>query len=515
MAYLDELLGTPAVQDQNIAQQMYPWKTRGPVAPPVFGAPPGYPAAPPAAPAAPANVPAAPPAAPMAAPQPVQPVAPRSSFPAGRAPMEAVPLGLSANADRAPDVADQPLEPVKLGTMADPVKPRSAQETLQASQAPQLHGWKKVLDIAGQVEFPRLEEAIPGTPGYYETRTLPKLKADAEAEAKAATEAREEQNMRGEYDKNEAMARNYDRKDYPPKTKPIVYAGPNGEPLPGIQNLETDEIIDAQGNTVQNPQMWEKPAPTKEPSQEDRDVREWIDAHPKDFPADAGGNRYIASNMAKARQAVKAAGREPKEPPHTLVAVPQPDGSSKIVEAKPGSVLPKGAQTVSEFGKSATPTADEQRRADLAENMSENLNQLEDIVKRRPDLFGPAAGRLTSVRGWVGSNDPDIGALETLKHQLGMAQLGAHSMRSAQGVEKAAESILNGFKNGPNAVMQSITDARNSLKTFSGDVTRKGGDAGPAKTYTDAEVQAAVAAHPGMTAQQIEDAYKAKGYTKK
>lgn len=34
------------------------------------------------------------------------------------------------------------------------------------------------------------------------------------------------------------------------------------------------------------------------------------------------------------------------------------------------------------------------------------------------------------------------------------------------------------------------------------------------KTYTDAEVRAAVKAHPGMTAKQIESAYKAKGYTK-
>lgn len=43
----------------------------------------------------------------------------------------------------------------------------------------------------------------------------------------------------------------------------------------------------------------------------------------------------------------------------------------------------------------------------------------------------------------------------------------------------------------------------------------KAGGAGGAKTYTDAEVQAAVAAHPGQTAAQIESAYKAKGYSKR
>ncbi len=35
----------------------------------------------------------------------------------------------------------------------------------------------------------------------------------------------------------------------------------------------------------------------------------------------------------------------------------------------------------------AKATADEQRRADLANNLSENLDQLEDIVKRRPDCL--------------------------------------------------------------------------------------------------------------------------------
>lgn len=38
---------------------------------------------------------------------------------------------------------------------------------LSAQGPPELHGWKKGLDIAGQVLAPRLEQAIPGTPGHY------------------------------------------------------------------------------------------------------------------------------------------------------------------------------------------------------------------------------------------------------------------------------------------------------------------------------------------------------------
>lgn len=131
--------------------------------------------------------------------------------------------------------------------------------------------------------------------------------------------------------------------------------------------------------------------------------------------------------------------------------------------------------------KAGKPTADEQRRADLAENLNENLNNLEDIAKRRPDLFGPMAGRLTQLRGAIGTGDKDIATLETIKHQIGMAQISAHGMRSAHGIESAADSILNNLHNEPGAVMANIQAVRNSIKTFQDDVDRaKGGEAKPA-----------------------------------
>jgi len=135
---------------------------------------------------------------------------------------------------------------------------------------------------------------------------------------------------------------------------------------------------------------------------------------------------------------LKAAERAPERPQRTLVAVPQPGGGSKIIEATAGTVIPKGAQTVSEFGKEQTPTPDEQRRADLGNNLNENLDRLEEIVKRRPDLFGPAAGRLTSAKQWLGTSDPDVAALDNIKEQVGLAMVGAHAMRNAQHAEKAA-----------------------------------------------------------------------------
>jgi hypothetical protein len=121
------------------------------------------------------------------------------------------------------------------------------------------------------------------------------------------------------------------------------------------------------------------------------------------------------------------------------------------------------------------PTADEQRRADLAKNMNENLDAFEDILKRRPDLFGPMAGRITGMKEAFGTSDPDVAKIKAIKEQMGMAMVGAHAMRNAQHVETAANAIVNSLKNSPMATAEAIKVARNSLQTFIDDAAPKQG----------------------------------------
>lgn len=166
-----------------------------------------------------------------------------------------------------------------------------------------------------------------------------------------------------------------------------------------------------------------------------------------------------------ARREYAAAGQTPQRPSQQLAV--GPDG--KVIELKPGMTVPQGTKSVSGDLGNAKTNNDEQRRADLASNLSENLDQLEEIAKRRPDLFGPAAGRLTSAKQFVGTSDPDVAALATIKEQTGMAMVGTHAMRNAQHVEKAADSIINAYKNKSEALLGpsgSISKARASLKTF-------------------------------------------------
>ena len=181
------------------------------------------------------------------------------------------------------------------------------------------------------------------------------------------------------------------------------------------------------------------------------------------------------ANRTQARIALKQSEQLPQRPERTLMEVPQADGSSKIIEATPGMTIPKGAKPASKIGGDDKATADETRRADLASNMNENLNQLEDILTRRPDLFGWFSGRETELKGTIGTSDPDVAALKTIKEQMGMAMVGAHAMRNAQHVEAAANSIVNGYHNSPDAIKNAISKARSSLQTFIDDRAAGGG----------------------------------------
>lgn len=173
--------------------------------------------------------------------------------------------------------------------------------------------------------------------------------------------------------------------------------------------------------------------------------------------------KHKGSSVGDAVKAYGAATQKPEREPKQMIV--GPDGT--VIELHPGMKVPAGSKTAAKYGE---PSADEQRRADLAGNLNENFNQLEDIVNRRPELFGPLAGRWTDLKGKFGSDDPDIGALQTLEHQIGMAQISAHGMRSAHGIEGASQSIMNGLHSGPKAIHAAIDTARKSVQTFQNDV---------------------------------------------
>lgn len=110
--------------------------------------------------------------------------------------------------------------------------------------------------------------------------------------------------------------------------------------------------------------------------------------------------------------------------------------------------------------------ADEKKKAELAENIAFNANEVAKMVMKRPDILGSVAGRFTSAQQMIGNNDPDISALGVHIHNMAMANSGVHGFRSQEGVESYERQLLNNFKNGPAAMAGALRASTGSVQTF-------------------------------------------------
>ena len=113
--------------------------------------------------------------------------------------------------------------------------------------------------------------------------------------------------------------------------------------------------------------------------------------------------------------------------------------------------------------KSVLLNAGERKQVDLANNSLENVNQIQQILNRRPDLIGVINGRITQGKIGTGTNDRDLGYIEEALDNFGLATTGTHGTKAQAAREDARTALLNGFKNGPQAVAGAIDAAKNSL----------------------------------------------------
>lgn len=168
--------------------------------------------------------------------------------------------------------------------------PTPAADALAASNPPKLHGWKKVLDIAGQVRFPALEQAIPGTPGNYREQQRPLLEKRATEESAKSSEVLKGRLDNATIDKDTAEAENQRaeaeaRKNAKAKTHPILINGPDGEPTPALQNMVTGEITDDTGAAIPNARVWEKtPAPKNFLGHTEDELKAEVTSDPAKYP---------------------------------------------------------------------------------------------------------------------------------------------------------------------------------------------------------------------------------------
>jgi hypothetical protein len=146
--------------------------------------------------------------------------------------------------------------------------------------------------------------------------------------------------------------------------------------------------------------------------------------------------------------------------------------NEKLAEQKQDNAASDKTQKAQNVDSNGNPvwvpgaTADEKKKAELSENVVFNSNNIASILQRRPDIVGVVAGRFTTLDQMAGTNDPDITALQQDMHNIAMANVGIHGMRSNEAVHDVESNILNSFKNGPKAIGGALQAGAKSVQTF-------------------------------------------------
>ena len=148
----------------------------------------------------------------------------------------------------------------------------------------------------------------------------------------------------------------------------------------------------------------------------------------------------------------------------------------------PGAMVDEEGKPIGAmFQSNVRPTGSQREKATLATSALEQLSDMETILKKRGDLFGPGAGRAQQLAQWVGSPDPDAqrftSAVTTAADHL-MGVFGGRSTYAGERIEKA----IGQLKTDPEAALAAIQQMGKAAKLIQGVGSYKtvgGGEASP------------------------------------
>lgn len=363
---------------------------------------------------------------------------------------------------------------------------------------PYLRGLARTADVLGTVLAPRVLAAIPGTTLHHQQLIGQQQGIVANDQQQDAASAGL-QDQQAQADQRRSLAEQEQAKAtsllhpkggllYDKNGSPIGYQDPEGkyygpdDPTldPGVREV----LGSAQRKQPSNAfELWQQQNPKGTAEQYLQLSHQEKDATLQQQYLDAvnSGDHNKARNILKV---IHDTSTQPKIDIHQAAERPETTGTwipgfdanknPVLFNSKTGEVKPNKVGFAKTTAAGQKIGLDEQKRADLAENLNENINALEEIAPRRPELFGPVNGRITGGKMVIGTDDPDISQLQTIEHQLGMVAQGAHGMRSAEGIESAAHSLTNGYHNTPKALTGALEAARSSVGTFLGDAQNPG-----------------------------------------
>ena len=141
-------------------------------------------------------------------------------------------------------------------------------------------------------------------------------------------------------------------------------------------------------------------------------------------------------------------------------------GTDTSGQALPGAMLTDTDKPVgSSFSANVRPTGQERNKADMANSAAKQIDDMKSIVSRRPDIFGPAAGRTTDFKVWLGSQDPDAQRFRAARTIAGDHLAGTFGGRSEAALT-ALDNALGQFKDNPKAALAGLDQLAGANTSF-------------------------------------------------
>lgn len=132
----------------------------------------------------------------------------------------------------------------------------------------------------------------------------------------------------------------------------------------------------------------------------------------------------------------------------------------------PGSIQTETGQVVgSTNAPNIRPTGTERVRADLATSTLEQIDDVNSIISKRPDLFGPAAGRGTDFTVWLGSQDPDAQRMKAAIGTISSHLSGVYGARGKYSQEDISK-VIGQFRTNPQALAAALDQYGKAAKTI-------------------------------------------------
>jgi hypothetical protein len=135
-------------------------------------------------------------------------------------------------------------------------------------------------------------------------------------------------------------------------------------------------------------------------------------------------------------------------------------------EALPGSMIGDDGRTIgTAFQANVRPTGTQRTKGNMADSAAQQISDMKSIISKRPDIFGPLAGRTTDLQVWLGSQDPDAQRFRAARTIAGDHLAGTFGGRSAEALH-ALDNALGQFKDNPSAAMAGLDQLAGATKNF-------------------------------------------------